>query len=518
MIRRKVKHRPAAIVVLAAAMSVAGRASAEPPINDRAATYRYTTPYDTNYFRAVLEGVGVLGIGFMEYLVSTKQSRGVIEPAYDWSIFRDKLGGNAQSFDVNRFNTNFIGHPLGGSLYYLSARANHHSVWESFAWAFIGSAFWEYIGEITEKPSYNDMIVTPWAGFSNGEVMTQLGSFFARGKPGIANTILATFFDAPRAAHDAVDGLTPERAEHFDALGFPTDIWHRFEVSLGGGATSQQASEVGPRQTYADERLRIDAEVINLPDYDGPGKHARSFTDGNLANLHYDMAFSNGHLVDATFATRATLAGYYTRDARLDAKGRLHGDESMVGYFVGFEYGMHDFDRDRNGPLDQVSLVTIGGLATEYGYQSGPFRLRAQLRAGADFAGVHAYAIDDYIRKFKPESLPVVLRNEEYYFAAGPSFVSRVDLSLGGLDLGGELKVNEWLGVLGLDDDQTKLTNNVSRSDRRVRYGASVAYRFASDHLRLAVDVAEMVRSGNVGTVTDRRTEDTVTASLGAVF
>ena len=86
MIRGKVKHRPAAIVVLAAAMSVAGRASAEPPINDRAATYRYTTPYDTNYFRAVLEGVGVLGIGFMEYLVSTKQSRGVIEPAYvSWS-------------------------------------------------------------------------------------------------------------------------------------------------------------------------------------------------------------------------------------------------------------------------------------------------------------------------------------------------------------------------------------------------------------------------------------------------
>jgi hypothetical protein len=131
---------------------------------------------------------------------------------------------------------------------------------------------------------------------------------------------------------------------------------------------------------------------------------------------------------------------------------------------------------------------------------------------------VHAYAIDDYIRKYKPESLPVVLRNEGYYFAGGPALVSRVDLSLGGFDLGGELRVNEWLGVLGLDDDQSRLTNNVARSDRRVRYGAWLGYRFAGDHLHLTVDAAELVRSGSVGNVTDRRSETTVTASLGVVF
>lgn len=515
----EVNVRPAALgVVLAAAISVAGRAQADPLNDDLATTYRYTTPYERNYFRAVLEGVGVLGVGFMEYLVSTKQSRGDVQPAYDWAIFRDKLGGSAQSFDINQFNTNFIGHPLGGTLYYLSARANRLGFLESFAWAFTGSAIWEYIGEITEKPSFNDMIVTPWAGVANGEVLTQLGSFFARGRPGLANTILGVLFDAPRVAHDAIDGLEPERAERFDALGFPTDIWHRFELALGGGVTSQQASDVGPRKTYADARLRLDAELINLPDYDGPGRHARSFSDGNLANLHFDMALSDGHLVDANFATRATLAGRYTRDASVDARGRLRGDASMLGYFVGFEYGMHDFDRDRAGPTDQVGLVSVGGVAAEYKYQTGPFQLRAQLRASADFAGVHAYAIDDYIRKFQPESLPAVLRKEGYYFAAGPSIVSRVDLSLGGLDLGAEVKLNEWRAVLGLDDDESKLTNDVPRSDRRVRYGAWLAYRLAHDHLRIAVDAAALVRSGSVGNVSDRRSEETVTASLGVVF
>ncbi|CAN5657855.1 hypothetical protein BH09MYX1_BH09MYX1_03340 [soil metagenome] len=499
------------------ATGTVGKLFVAPPTT--AATYRYTTRHPQNYFRAVLEGIGVLGMGFIEYLVSTKPaSQPGISPAYDFSIFRDKLGGTAQSFDVNRFNTNFIGHPLGGTLYYLSARSNRLSWLGSFAWAFTGSLIWEYLGEITEKPSYNDMIVTPWAGFSNGEVMTQLGSFFARGKPNIANAILGAFFCAPRSAHDALDGLTPERSDTFDALGFPTDIWHRFELTLGASVTSQAASGAYPQRSYFDQRVRLDAEVINLPDYAGPGKHGRAFDDGNAANLHFDIASSEGQLVDATFSTRATLLGYYARDASLAARGRVHGDGVMAGYFVGFEYGVHDYDRDRRSPRDQVALVSLGGLAVDYNHQDGPFRLRAQFRAGADFAGVHSYAVEEYIRRYATESLPTVLRKEEYYFALGPSIVSSLELHLGPLEVGGELRVNDWHAILGLDDDQSKLTNDVPRSDRRVRFGASFALNLASEHLRIAVDGAHFIRSGSVGDVQSSRRESTLTASLGAVF
>lgn len=481
-------------------------------------TYRYTTAYDIDYLRAVLEGVGVLGIGFTEYLVSTKKGRGgEIPPAYDWSIFRDKLGGNAQSFDVNQLNTNFVGHPMGGTLYYLSARANRLGFLPSFTWAFTGSLLWEYLGEITEKPSFNDMIVTPWAGIANGEVLTQLGAFFARGKRSVSNGILGALFDGPRSAHDAVDRLEPERSETFDGLGFPTDIWHRFELSFAAVATTQSA-RLAPRTTYADQRLRLDAEVINLPDYERAGEHSRGFSDGNLANLKFEVALSGGKLVDASFSTRSTLFGHYTRAARVGPDGRVRGDGSVIGYYVGFEYGVHDFDRDRANSLDRAALVTPGGLATEYTRQYGPVRLRAQFRAGADFAGVLAYAVDDYAKSRRVDDLPTVLRKEGYYFAAGPSVVSRVDLAIGPLDLGAEVRLNDWHAVLGLDDDAQKLTNEVPRSDRRLRYGGWAGYRFASDHLRMGVELGGLMRSGRVGEVTDRRTEGTATASLGVLF
>lgn len=510
-----------------ALLAIANGAHAEPtPVpptdaaltNDRAASFRYTTAYDKYYYRAILEGIGVLGVGFMEYLVSTKHSRGKVEPAYDWTIFRDKLGGDAQSFDINRFNTNFVGHPIGGSLYYTAARSNRLSVWEGFAWAFTGSLLWEYIGEITEKPSYNDMIVTSWAGIANGEVLNQLGGFFARGKKNTGNAVLGAFFALPRNAHDWIDGLEPERADSFDALGFPNDIWHRFELSLGARATTQQSSVAGPQQTYLDETLRLDAEVINLPDYGSAGHHARTFGDGNLASLHFDVGMSQGNLAEATFATRDTLAGYYARDARFDRAGRLRGDTGVVGFVVGFEYGTHDYDRDRAHPMDQWCSVTVGGVTAEYDHQQGPLRLRAKLDAGADFVGVRSYALGSYVAKYRPDQLPTVLRDQGYYFAGGPTVTSSIDASAWGFQLGGQLHISDWHAILGLDDDETKLTHDVPRNDRHMRLGGYLAYGFAHDHVRLAFDAAQLARWGSVAEIRESRRETMVSGSLGVVF
>lgn len=504
--------------VLAVALA-AGDARAANPIvlddgDDRTDAFRYTTPYPKDYFRAVLEGLGVLGIGFLEYLVSTKPSRSGVAPPYDWSIFHDKLGGNAQSFDINHFNTNFIGHPLGGTLYYLSARSNRLTLLPSFGWAFTGSLVWEMLGEITEKPSYNDMIVTPWAGLSNGEVLNQLGGFFSRGRRNVLNGVLQAFFCPPRFIHDRLDGLVAEPSPTFDELGFPSDVWHRFDFSLGVGATWQQ----GAPSAGFDQRLRLDAEVINLPDYGGVGKHARSFADGNLARLRFDMGLSDGRMVDGRFSTQSTLAGYYARSGRLDAKGRVQGDGAIAGVYVGFEYGVHDYDRDRARTLDQTARVTVLGVSGEYTRESGPFRMRARAQLGADFVGAHSYALGAYVAQRAPADLPVVLRKEGYYFAAGPSITTSLELGVYGLELAGEVAVDDWHAILGLDDDEAKLTHDVSRSDRRVRYRASASYVFRAPHVRVAAEATSLVRSGTVGTTTDSRRENTLTFSIGARF
>lgn len=503
-------------LLVASLVLVGARAEAAPPFvedDDRTSTFRYTTPFPKDYFRAVLEGIGVLGIGFVEYLVSTKGSRSEVSPPYDFSIFHDKLGGNAESFDINHFNTNFIGHPLGGTLYYLSARSNRIGVLPSFGWAFTGSLIWELIGEIAEKPSFNDMIVTPWAGLSNGEVLTQLGSFFARARPSVGSTILETLVAGPRFVHDRLDGLEDARATSVDDLGLPADVGHRFELSLGVGATRQTGSSFA-----FDQRLRLDAEVVALPDYTGVGDHARSFSDGNIARLRFDLGLSDGRLVDGRFSTQSTLAGWYVRHGWRDDAGRVQGRGAIAGVYVGFEYGVHDYDRDRARTLDQSARVTMLGVAGELTRDAGPFHLRARAQLGLDFAGAHAYALPEYVAHTSPDRLPTVLRREGYYFAAGPTAATSLELTLAGLEVGGDLAIDDWHAILGLDDDEAKLTNHVGRSDRRIRYRGTLGWTFRRQHLRIGAEALALVRSGSVGDFRASRSETTLTFSIGGVF
>src|SRR5581483_10903523 len=65
---------------------------------------------------------------------------------------------------------NQLGHPYQGSMYHTFARSAGLGYWESFAYTFAGSAFWEIAGERT-PPSRNDQINTGIGGTFLGEVL-----------------------------------------------------------------------------------------------------------------------------------------------------------------------------------------------------------------------------------------------------------------------------------------------------------------------------------------------------------
>jgi hypothetical protein len=78
-------------------------------------------------------------------------------------------------WDDNDWQLNYIGHPIAGSLYYNSLRSQHASIFHSFLFAAAQSFIWEYFIEATaEKPSTQDLIVTPVAGAILGESVHQL--------------------------------------------------------------------------------------------------------------------------------------------------------------------------------------------------------------------------------------------------------------------------------------------------------------------------------------------------------
>jgi hypothetical protein len=73
-------------------------------------------------------------------------------------------------WDDDDWQLNYIGHPIAGSYYYNSLRSQNASIFHSFLFATAQSFIWEYFIEATaEKPSTQDLIVTPIVGAILGE-------------------------------------------------------------------------------------------------------------------------------------------------------------------------------------------------------------------------------------------------------------------------------------------------------------------------------------------------------------
>jgi hypothetical protein len=98
---------------------------------------------------------------------------------YDWAqVTTETWKKNLQGpweWDRDLFGVNFIGHPYTGSIYFNAARSNGYSFAASIPFAIGGSLMWEYFGETT-APSYNDIIVTPAAGWFIGEILYRISS------------------------------------------------------------------------------------------------------------------------------------------------------------------------------------------------------------------------------------------------------------------------------------------------------------------------------------------------------
>jgi len=71
-------------------------------------------------------------------------------------------------WDPNNFSTNFLAHPFHGNTYFNAGRTNGLNFWESAPLAMGGSMMWEVFME-SEFPSYNDWIMTTFAGIALGE-------------------------------------------------------------------------------------------------------------------------------------------------------------------------------------------------------------------------------------------------------------------------------------------------------------------------------------------------------------
>ena len=82
---------------------------------------------------------------------------------------------NLPVWDHDDWQLNYIGHPIAGSYYYNALRSQNASRFHSFLFSTAQSFIWEYFIEgMAEKPSAQDLFVTPVVGSLLGETTHQL--------------------------------------------------------------------------------------------------------------------------------------------------------------------------------------------------------------------------------------------------------------------------------------------------------------------------------------------------------
>jgi len=78
-------------------------------------------------------------------------------------------------WDKDDWQLNYIGHPIAGSYYYNALRSQNASRFHSFLFSTAQSFIWEYFIEgMAEKPSTQDLLVTPVVGSMLGEATHML--------------------------------------------------------------------------------------------------------------------------------------------------------------------------------------------------------------------------------------------------------------------------------------------------------------------------------------------------------
>lgn len=85
--------------------------------------------------------------------------------------WREHVFEKGPEWDHDRFIFNYVLHPYAGAVYYMAARSCGFNVWQSLLYCtLISNVGWEFgIEAFMERPSYQDLIITPVVGSFIGE-------------------------------------------------------------------------------------------------------------------------------------------------------------------------------------------------------------------------------------------------------------------------------------------------------------------------------------------------------------
>jgi len=362
-------------------------------------------------WRALAEEGLVLAVCYAGYRVVQPPANG----SHPVSL-HDKLlfAAGAWGFDADRFDTNYVGHPGAGLVFYQVARGNRLGVGASLGLTLASAWAWE-LAETEELASIHDVISSTAGGFALGEAFGQLADWF-RQREGAGSKVASVLFQLPRAFHDWRD----------DAPQAPAERWGRAEVWAWTSAGSSWPRPGGDAQEL---RLGGASRLVRAAEVGAPGAGWQALPAGDVTALAGEVALSRPGVVETDLLALASLVGLYGRD--FDGAGA--GGDLLATVSLGFDYLRRAEPVEGGWANDYLALVRIPGVELVAGLRRGPVRAELGLETALTLGGVQPLPLLG--RSSDLPGAPGVLRLNGYYHGLGVLLAPRAALALGPVEL-----------------------------------------------------------------------------------
>jgi hypothetical protein len=452
--------------------------------------YSNDGPREKHYLRASSEIFAYLAIGSTQYYLIGKFKSDYDFDASLATLKKRFITGEAILFDNNKWGTNALtGHVPVGTTYYWLPRSNGLNIYESMAITMGTSTVWEFLVEMREIVSLNDLILTPFSGIALGEATYQLGEFFQHSSPNLTNLALGALFGFPAAAHHWLDNNWPKPPTNVDSFGFTTDVWHRFRLYAGGGVsvasntdTSRGISEVG-----------IDLELVNIEKYGNPGEVSTIYSDGAFNDVAFRAVLGDGEILDSILFAKAAFLGHYQQFIVKDeSTGQLNGHSLFLGIGTAFEHLTHDFAGPGNEDKFAVCDLVGPSLVADFYHQG--LHIRAGMDVYSNFAMVQPFSVDLFKEHHSVIGSKNIFEDEGYYYALGLTAAGRLEADYGPFGLEGHIRYYYFDSIEGLNRQPERVVNDFNMKDERLWMQLALSYALIPNNLKIVFDMERLYR------------------------
>lgn len=455
------------------------------------------------YARAVIEAVGILGIGIAWYWIAPTAN------SADWEFNSplEKLNLRAVRFDNNKFTTNMALHPVSGSGYYGFARLNRLSIPLAGSFGVVYSTVWEYAFEWREKVSINDLIVTPFGGMALGECFYRLVEYVGSAPPGGSWARTAARFGLgwPRLMHEAMDGRFEDGFPP-DELGMSSAYYHLFHLGYSIGDASNDRAE----STFVHGPV-LETEIVALPGYLRRGRYHLVFDQGNFTETRLRLGFASDGLEEIEAWFRSALFGYYAQDlSGHPLRGTAHSFALSVAYSHRQSWLL--------GAMDEYAFVHFPGVAWDEWLAAGQLLFHSRLEASFDFGAIKPAAFASWRGDNPDGTIKSVLSTYGYDFDWGVSGRLSLSLIYASFEAGLRFSYGRYRSIQGADRYEETITRGTVSNDELLAYRAWLGCEPLPWPLELRLALEARVHNGQLQGVDIGRSDRLASVELALVF